>query len=76
MSGQEKKETERVVLTSWRRQMERLVRMRKESDRVMGTHFLKNGIRACQDKETKRAGVLTLWRWQSVKLCLTRKDAY
>ena len=38
--GTQKKSTERGELTNWRRQIERLVRTRKESDRARGTHFL------------------------------------
>ena len=47
-----KKATEREALTFWTRQMDGLVRPLKESDRIMGTHFLKMAdVGTCQDKE-------------------------
>ena len=52
LSGHRKKPTERGALTDWRRQRERFVRIRKETDRSRHTHKLKTtegGI--CQDME-------------------------
>jgi hypothetical protein len=40
LSEQKMKLTETGALTNWRQQIERLVRKRKESDRVRGTHQL------------------------------------
>ena len=53
--GQENQSTERGALTSWRRQREELVRIRKEIDRSRSTHFLETaGGGTRQDKERNR----------------------
>ena len=52
LSGHRNKATEQRVLTNWRPQMEGLVRIRKESDRVTGTHELESAEGGtCQDTE-------------------------
>ena len=55
-SGHGKKATEQGILTSWRRQRERLVGTRKERNSARNTHVLEmaKGM-ICQDKERKRA---------------------
>ena len=76
LSGHRNKATKQRVPTSWRPQMEGLVRTRKETDRVTGTHFLETTEGGtCQDTEkaTERQA-LTLWRPQMEGLVRTRKE--
>jgi hypothetical protein len=57
LSGYGKKAAERGELTSWRRRREKPVRVRKETDRARGTHFLETAVGgACQDTERNRLG--------------------
>ena len=55
LSGHGKKPTDRGALTIWRRQRERLVKTRKETDQPRRTHFLETAEGGpCQDTERNR----------------------
>ena len=55
LSGYRKKQAERDALTNWRQQREGLIKTRKETDRVRGTHVLETAERGiCQDTERSR----------------------
>ena len=61
LSGHGKKQTEQGALTSWRRQREGLVRIRKETDRSRCTHKLETAEGGtCQDRERNRPSELDL----------------
>ena len=52
LSGHRKKLTDRGALTSWRRQRERLVRTRKQTNQLRHTHFLETAKgETCRDTE-------------------------
>ena len=55
LSGHRKKPTEQGALTNWRQQSERLVRIRKETDRARPTHVLETAEGGtCHDTERTR----------------------
>ena len=74
--GLGKKPTDRGALTTWRQQMEGLVRTRKETDRPRRTHQLEAAERDLSGlgKKPTDQGALTFWRRQTEGHIRKRKE--